>query len=135
MKKQIIWYSFSVHRNAEDGTYDKEEWAQFLHTKNKIYTDPDEIRREIEKETDRMAGDNKGICPEPISLKYYSEKVLNLTMVDLPGNILWVYYKYLKKWYIFIIISCRLNQSPSRWPTWRHRSSNSNFTYEIHCQS
>ena len=92
MKKQIIWYSFSVHRNAEDGTYDKEEWAQFLHTKNKIYTDPDEIRREIEKETDRMAGDNKGICPEPISLKYYSEKVLNLTMVDLPGNILWVYY-------------------------------------------
>ena len=79
-------YLFSVHRNAEDGTYDKEEWAQFLHTKNKIYTDPDEIRKEIEKETDRMAGDNKGICPEPISLKYYSEKVLNLTMVDLPGK-------------------------------------------------
>ena len=62
-----------------------EEWAQFLHTKNKIYTDPDEIRREIERETDRMAGENKGICPEPISLKYYSTKVLSLTMVDLPG--------------------------------------------------
>ena len=32
-----------------------------------------------------MAGDNKGICPEPISLKFYSEKVLSLTLVDLPG--------------------------------------------------
>ena len=67
------------------GTIDLEEWAQFLHTKNKIYTDPDEIRKEIERETDRMAGENKGICPEPISLKYYSTKVLSLTMVDLPG--------------------------------------------------
>ena len=42
-------------------------------------------RQEIERETDRMAGDQKGICPEPISLKYYSNKVLNLTLVDLPG--------------------------------------------------
>ena len=63
------------------GTIDLEEWAQFLHTKNKIYTDSDEIRKEIERETDRMAGENKGICPEPISLKYYSTKVLSLTMV------------------------------------------------------
>lgn len=45
----------------------------------------DEIRQEIERETDRMAGSNKGICPEPISLKIYSSKVVNLTLVDLPG--------------------------------------------------
>ena len=50
-----------------------------------IYKDDDEIRIEIENETDRMAGDNKGICPEPISLKFYSSKVLSLTLVDLPG--------------------------------------------------
>jgi len=74
-----------IHRTAEEGTIDLEEWAQFLHTKGKIYTDSDDIRREIERETDRMAGENKGICPEPISLKYYSTKVLSLTMVDLPG--------------------------------------------------
>ena len=67
------------------GTIDLEEWAQFLHTKNRVYTDPDEIRKEIERETDRMAGDNKGICPDPISLKFFSTKVLSLTMVDLPG--------------------------------------------------
>merc|ERR1712110_274121 len=74
-----------VHRNAEDGTYDKEEWAEFLHTKNKVFTDWDEVRREIERETDAVAGSNKGICPDPISLKFYSTSVLSLTMVDLPG--------------------------------------------------
>merc|ERR1719237_1406211 len=52
---------------------------------HKVFTNWDEVRREIERETDRMAGENKGICPEPISLKYYSTKVLSLTMVDLPG--------------------------------------------------
>lgn len=62
-----------------------EEWAKFLHTKNKIYTDFDEVRKEIENETDRMGGTNKGVCPEPISLKVYSSKVVNLTLVDLPG--------------------------------------------------
>jgi len=74
-----------VHRCAEKGTIDKEEWVEFLHTKEKVFTDWDEVRREIEKETDRMAGSNKGICPEPISLKFFSCHVLSLTMVDLPG--------------------------------------------------
>jgi len=57
----------------------------FLHTKNKIYKDFDDIRAEIEAETDRMAGANKGICPEPINLKIYSTFVVNLTLIDLPG--------------------------------------------------
>lgn len=62
-----------------------EEWGRFLHQKHKVYTDFDEIRMEIEAETDRMAGNNKGICPEPVNLKIYSTKVVNLTLVDLPG--------------------------------------------------
>ncbi|KAK3101869.1 hypothetical protein FSP39_006916 [Pinctada imbricata] len=71
---------------AQDGDSIKAaEWAKFLHTKNKIYTDFEEVRREIENETDRMSGTNKGICPEPISLKIFSNKVVNLTLVDLPG--------------------------------------------------
>lgn len=32
-----------------------------------------------------MAGSNKGICPEPINLKIFSKRVVNLTLVDLPG--------------------------------------------------
>jgi len=74
-----------VHRSAERGTIEHEEWAEFLHTKNKVFTNWDEVRREIERETDAVAGSNKGICPDPISLKFYSTSVLSLTMVDLPG--------------------------------------------------
>ncbi|XP_048013749.1 dynamin-1-like protein isoform X1 [Megalobrama amblycephala] len=64
---------------------DGEEWGKFLHTKNKIYTDFDEIRQEIENETERISGNNKGISDEPIHLKIFSPHVVNLTLVDLPG--------------------------------------------------
>lgn len=37
------------------------------------------------RETDRLTGKNKGISHMPINLKIYSKKVLNLTLVDLPG--------------------------------------------------
>ncbi|XP_026474028.1 dynamin-1-like protein isoform X2 [Ctenocephalides felis] len=73
------------HRSPEEGNMNLDEWGKFLHTKNKVFSDFDEIRKEIEDETDRMAGSNKGICPEPISLKIFSPRVLNLTLVDLPG--------------------------------------------------
>ncbi|KAM4745553.1 dynamin-1-like protein isoform 3-T3 [Anableps anableps] len=62
-----------------------EEWGTFLHCKNQIFTDFQEICKEIEAETERGSGDNKGISPEPIYLKIYSPNVLNLTLVDLPG--------------------------------------------------
>lgn len=73
------------HRSAEEGTLDLTEWGKFLHTKHKIYKDFEEIRKEIDGETDRMAGFNKGICPDPINLKVFSNKVVNLTLLDLPG--------------------------------------------------
>jgi hypothetical protein len=41
--------------------------------------------REIENETARIAGNNKGINRQPINLKIYSPHVLSLTLVDLPG--------------------------------------------------
>ncbi|XP_061705776.1 dynamin-1-like protein isoform X2 [Cydia pomonella] len=81
------WNPISQLSNSmfSSGTVNIEEWGKFLHTKDKIYTDFDQIRQEIERETDRMAGNNKGICPEAINLKIYSTKVVNLTLVDLPG--------------------------------------------------
>ncbi|XP_047522775.1 dynamin-1-like protein isoform X6 [Pieris napi] len=74
-----------LSKSFMSGTVNLEEWGKFLHTKEKIYTDFDQIRDEIDRETDRMAGNNKGICPEPINLKIYSTRVVNLTLVDLPG--------------------------------------------------
>ncbi|XP_065162782.1 dynamin-1-like protein isoform X1 [Atheta coriaria] len=73
------------HRNAMDGTAELEDWGVFLHAKNRIFRNFEEIRKEIEDETDKLAGANKGICPEPINLKIFSTKVVNLTLVDLPG--------------------------------------------------
>uniref|UniRef100_A0A8C2AV99 dynamin GTPase n=1 Tax=Cyprinus carpio TaxID=7962 RepID=A0A8C2AV99_CYPCA len=61
------------------------EYAEFLHCKGKKFTDFDEVRQEIEAETDRITGQNKGISPVPINLRVCSPHVLNLTLVDLPG--------------------------------------------------
>ncbi|KAM9306281.1 dynamin-1a isoform 6-T6 [Pholidichthys leucotaenia] len=61
------------------------EYAEFLHCKGKKFTEFDEVRQEIEGETDRVTGANKGISPVPINLRVYSPHVLNLTLVDLPG--------------------------------------------------
>ncbi|RLV93789.1 Dynamin-related protein DNM1 [Spathaspora sp. JA1] len=61
------------------------EWGEFLHVPNKRFYDFHDIRREIEHETMRIAGQNKGISRLPINLKIFSPKVLNLTLVDLPG--------------------------------------------------
>lgn len=48
------------------------EYAEFLHCKGKKFTDFDEVRHEIEAETDRVTGMNKGISPIPINLRVYS---------------------------------------------------------------
>ncbi|KAI9632427.1 putative Dynamin protein dnm1 [Dioszegia hungarica] len=60
------------------------EYAEFLHL-NRRFTDFEEIRKEIEAETYRVAGQNKGVSKLPINLKIYGPGVLNLTLVDLPG--------------------------------------------------
>ncbi|KAI9510555.1 dynamin protein dnm1 [Russula earlei] len=61
-----------------------DEWGQFLHL-DKRFVDFSEIRREIEQETFRVAGQNKGVSKLPINLRIYSPNVLDLTLVDLPG--------------------------------------------------
>lgn len=48
------------------------EYAEFLHCKGKKFTDFDEVRQEIEAETDRVTGQNKGISPVPINLRVCS---------------------------------------------------------------
>ncbi|KAM4584665.1 dynamin-2-like isoform 7-T7 [Odontesthes bonariensis] len=63
----------------------KAEYAEFLHCKGRKFVDFDEVRMEIEAETDRLTGSNKGISPIPINLRVYSPNVLNLTLIDLPG--------------------------------------------------
>ncbi|XP_054271444.1 dynamin-1-like protein [Macrosteles quadrilineatus] len=62
-----------------------EEYAIFQHDQTKVFTDFDLISKEIQEQTVKLAGSNKGICHVPITLKVYSNSYLNLTLVDLPG--------------------------------------------------
>lgn len=74
-----------IHTPAsETSSEGSPEWGQFLHM-DKHFTDFNEIRKEIEQETFRVAGQNKGISKLPISLRIHSPNVLDLTLVDLPG--------------------------------------------------
>jgi hypothetical protein len=63
----------------------QDEWGEFNHIPGRRFHDFQEIKREIENETNRIAGANKGINRQPIHLKVYSSHVLSLTLVDLPG--------------------------------------------------
>ncbi|KAK3394845.1 Dynamin central region-domain-containing protein [Podospora didyma] len=63
----------------------RSEWAEFHHIPNRRFIDFGDVKREIENETARVAGSNKGINRQPINLKIFSPNVLNLTLVDLPG--------------------------------------------------
>lgn len=62
-----------------------EMYGTFAHTGARKFTDFTEIRKEIERETERLAGKNKGISSEPIMLKIHASHVLPLSLVDLPG--------------------------------------------------
>ena len=60
------------------------ENAHTWHAGEKFY-DFQKIKAEIQEETDRITGSNKGISDSPINLAVYSPNVLDLTLVDLPG--------------------------------------------------
>lgn len=63
----------------------QQEWAEFHHQPGRKFEDFKLVKQEIEAETARIAGSNKGINRQPINLKIFSPHVLNLTLVDLPG--------------------------------------------------
>eukprot|EP01083_Nonionella_stella_P190921 706989_1 len=72
--------------NDGDPSLDGElEWAEFLHLEGEKFYDFDKVRQEIAADTERYVGINKGISAKPINLKIVSPKVLNITLVDLPG--------------------------------------------------
>ncbi|RWS25521.1 Dynamin-like protein, partial [Leptotrombidium deliense] len=62
-----------------------EEYGVFLHSPEQKYSNFNEIREEIIRETDRKIGNNKNVSSDPINLRIYSPHVLDLTLIDLPG--------------------------------------------------
>lgn len=73
------------HRNVEGSGDSEGDYGVFSHLPDKRFTDFTEIRREIERETERVAGRGKQVSPIPIHLKVVSRNVIDLTLLDLPG--------------------------------------------------
>jgi dynamin 1-like protein len=61
------------------------EWAEFVHKPGEKFYDFGKVREEIELDTDRVCGRNRDISSVQIMIKIYSNKVVDLTLVDLPG--------------------------------------------------
>lgn len=61
------------------------EWAEFAHKVEEPIVDFEQVRQEIQLETQRTCGGNAGISDEPILLRIFSPNVIDLTLVDLPG--------------------------------------------------
>ncbi|EEB07744.1 dynamin Dnm1 [Schizosaccharomyces japonicus yFS275] len=78
-------FQHSVKQETPSTTSNVQDYAEFLHLPNVKFTDFQRVREEIMNETLRVAGANKGINKLPINLKIHSTRVLNLTLVDLPG--------------------------------------------------
>lgn len=53
--------------------------------KGEHFENMEEFKREIEVQTDKTCGQNKGISSVPLRIRFYSKKVLDLLLVDLPG--------------------------------------------------
>lgn len=73
-----------VHLSSQEYK-NNEAWGIFDKVSDRKYTDFDLIRQEIERQTDEIAGANKGIVNEPIVLTIYATDAPDLTLVDLPG--------------------------------------------------
>lgn len=62
------------------------DFAQFTNPTSKFFSDYGEICDEIKRRTDNnVNGETFSVSSEVISIKIYSERFLNLTLVDLPG--------------------------------------------------
>eukprot|EP00931_Biecheleriopsis_adriatica_P055628 TRINITY_DN32934_c0_g1_i1.p1 TRINITY_DN32934_c0_g1~~TRINITY_DN32934_c0_g1_i1.p1 ORF type:complete len:358 (-),score=64.57 TRINITY_DN32934_c0_g1_i1:132-1205(-) len=74
-------------RATRSGSADEEpmEWAEFEHKPGEKFLRFELVRSEIELETQRLCGDNRGVSDEPILLRIFSPTVMDLTLVDLPG--------------------------------------------------
>ena len=70
--------------NTEGGA-EGNEWGEFAHCPGKRFYDFAEIRQEIEAETERKLGKTLHVSSEPIRLCIRSPRVLDLSLVDLPG--------------------------------------------------
>ncbi|EEA07619.1 dynamin family protein [Cryptosporidium muris RN66] len=72
-----------VHISSRSGL--DESFVIFENDKTRKFTDFEQVRQEIDRLTDEVAGRNKGIVDDPIVLTIYGTQCPDLTLIDLPG--------------------------------------------------
>ncbi|KAI3704391.1 hypothetical protein L1987_74609 [Smallanthus sonchifolius] len=72
-------------RTDEDAGEYEYEYGEFQHLPGRQFFDFAQIRAQIQAETDREAGENKRVSNKEICLRICSNRVLDMTLVDLPG--------------------------------------------------
>ncbi|KAM7264442.1 hypothetical protein ACFE04_002125 [Oxalis oulophora] len=82
-RRPLVLQLLQTKKKNQDGA--GEEYGEFLHLPGRKFYQFSDIRREIQAETDREAGANKGVVDKQIRLKIFSPYVLDITLVDLPG--------------------------------------------------
>jgi hypothetical protein len=104
-RRPLVLQLVNVHSSGDNNVH--QEYGEFSHAPDRKFYNFEEIRYEIEKETERclllafintktsltfvsfvrIAGSGKGISHLPINLKIFSPRIVNLTLIDLPGII------------------------------------------------
>jgi len=74
-----------VHVSPTGGEDDFKPYAEFPKDGKTKYYDFDKVRDRIIAMTEQIAGKNKGIIDDPITMTVYSTSCPDLTLVDLPG--------------------------------------------------
>lgn len=64
---------------------DEKDYVVFSDGKGEKIYNLEEVRKEIDNMTERIAGKMKAISSTPIRLKFFSPNVVDLLVVDLPG--------------------------------------------------
>ena len=64
---------------------ERDEWGEFAHIPEAKFSDFHDILIEINNATKDVANGDRSISDIPINLRIYSHRVLDITLVDLPG--------------------------------------------------
>lgn len=58
---------------------------EFAERRGEKIFDMEAVRKQIDEDTEKVAGKNKSISNVPLRLRFYSKNVVDLLLVDLPG--------------------------------------------------
>lgn len=70
--------------DPKDGSL-RVEWCEFSHLPGQRFFDFEAGRNEIARYTDELAGSDRGVIDRPIFATVFAPRLLELTLVDLPG--------------------------------------------------